>query len=83
VTVSIEGAVGDTVSELEDKVHEMPVGAAQVRLTAPLKLSVGAMLRVAWVEVPEVMLAVEVEALKPKVAGAVEVVELEMAAKRP
>ena len=64
--VLVEAAMGDTVSELGEKVQVMPVGAVQARLTMPLKLSVGATLMVAWVEAPTVTLAVEVEALKPK-----------------
>ena len=81
--VLVEAAVGDTDSELGEKVQVMPVGAVQARLTMPLKLSVGATLMVAWVESPAVTLAVEVEALKPKVAAPAAVVELAMAAKRP
>ena len=83
VTVLVAAAVGVTVSVLGEKVQETPIGPLQDRLTVPLKLLVGATLIVAVVLLPAITVAVEVEALKPKAAGAVEVVVLAMPAKRP
>jgi len=83
VTVLVAAAVGVTVRELGEKVQVTPVGPLQDRDTLPLKLLVGATLMVAVVELPAVTVAAEVEALKPKAAGALEEVVLAMPAKRP
>ena len=83
MTVLVAAAVGDTVSWLEEKVQVMPTAPLQERVTLPLKLLVGSTLMVAVVELPDATVATEVEALKPKVAAAVEVVVLAIAANRP
>ena len=83
VTVLIAGAVGETLSWLGEKLQVTPTGPLQERVTLPLKPLVGATLMAVVVELPAETVAVEAEALKPKVAAAVEVVVLAMPAKRP
>jgi hypothetical protein len=83
VTVLVAAAVGVTERVLGEKVQVTPTGPLQDKATLPLKLFVGATLMVAVVELPAVTVAAEVEALKPKAAGAVDDVVLAMLAKRP
>src|SRR3984885_3923354 len=83
VTVLVTAAVGVTESVLGEKVQVTPTGPLQDKVTLPLKLLVGATLMVAVVELPAATVAAEVDALKPKAAGAVEAVVLAMPAKRP
>lgn len=83
VTVLVTAAVGVTERVLGENVQVTPTGPLQDKVTLPLKLLVGATLMVAVVELPAVTVAAEVDALKPKAAGAVEAVVLAMPAKRP
>ena len=83
VTVLVAADVGVTERVLGEKVQVTPTGPLQDKLTLPLKLLVGVTLMVAVVELPAVTVAVEVEALKPKAAEAVDDVVLAMPAKRP
>src|ERR1700733_8780737 len=63
-------AVALTESELEENAHEIPTGPLQESATSPLKPLVGTTLTEAEVLEPSVTVAVEVDALKPKVGEA-------------
>src|ERR1700722_6934455 len=72
-----------TESELEEIAHEIPTGPLQESATTPLRPLVGTTLTVAEVPEPSVTVAVEADALKPKVGGALVLFAEVIVANRP
>jgi hypothetical protein len=83
VTFVVLGAVALTERGLEENVHETPTGPLQESATFPLKPLVGTTLTVADMLEPSVTVAVEVDALNPKVGAEVVLLTVAIVANKP